>query len=444
MHDPLHILIASEDPAARLLVSDALRCHYPDADIQDAHSCAEAAALSLSQSFDCVFLDNTLPDGTALICLQELRAAGKSAPIIVLTNQGEEALAQQALEAGAMDYVPKSDLSPTVLAHCLRSALRDSRSQAQVRQAYKALELRDRAIAAASNGIVIADPNQPDCPIIHCNPAFTTITGYAPEEALGRNCRFLQGAETDGEYVQQVRDCLQQETDCQVVLKNFRKDGTLFWNQLTISPVRDHQGHVTHFIGVQTDITQRRLAEDALHRSRTRQQALLRDLFASVTEGKLILCGTPDDLPPVLDRFTDPVPLSQAGGVRELRQHTLRACVAARIPEARRFDMETAVGEAAMNAVVHARTGTGHVFTHQRGTVQVHVTDAGKGIAVENLPNATLRRGYSSAGTFGHGFKMILQTVDRVFLLTGASGTTVVIEQDREAPSPHWPHPSLA
>ncbi len=91
-----------------------------------------------------------------------------------------------------------------------------------------------------------------------------------------------------------------------------------------------------------------------------------------------------------------------------------------------------------MNAVVHSAKGVGHVFTHERGTVQVWVEDEGKGIAVGDLPNATLRRGYSTAGTMGHGFKMILSAVDRVHLLTGGTGTTVVIEQDRAAPLPSW------
>ena len=91
-----------------------------------------------------------------------------------------------------------------------------------------------------------------------------------------------------------------------------------------------------------------------------------------------------------------------------------------------------------MNAVVHSATGTGHVFLHERGTVQVWVEDKGEGIAVEDLPKATLRRGYSTAGTMGHGFKMILSAVDRVHLLTGGAGTTVVIEQNRAAPLPLW------
>ena len=404
----------------------------------EAESCA-AAHTALGQArFDAVFLDYELPDGDALACLRDLRALADVPPIIVLTGLGSEKAAVEAMRAGATDYLPRADLTAALLDRCLRGALRYHQSQEQVRRAQEAVQLRDRAIAAASNGIIIADPHQPDCPVIYVNPAFSAITGYAPQEVLGRNCRFLQGPGTDAEYVQQVREGVQSERECQVVLKNYKKDGTLFWNQLTISPVRDAAGDVTHFVGIQTDITARRRAEEEARLGALRQQALLRDMFASVTEGRLRLCASPADLPPPLSPLDGPITLSAQGGIRELRQRTLRACLAAGIPDDRRYDMETAVGEAAMNAVVHAATGTGQVFWCERGTVQVRVEDGGEGIAVEDLPNATLQRGYSSAGTMGHGFKMILQTTDRVFLLTGANGTTVVLEQDRARAVPVW------
>jgi PAS domain S-box-containing protein len=125
-----------------------------------------------------------------------------------------------------------------------------------------ALWLYKRALAATSCGIVISDARQPNCPLIYCNAAFEKITGYSQEEAIGRNCRFLQGADTDPKAVEQIRQSLRAGQECQVVLKNYRKDGTPFWNQLTISPVRDASGCLTHFIGIQTDITQRKQAEE--------------------------------------------------------------------------------------------------------------------------------------------------------------------------------------
>src|SRR5947209_5898239 len=117
------------------------------------------------------------------------------------------------------------------------------------------LRLRDRAIAETSNGILITDPHQRDNPIIYVNPAFERITGYRMDEVLGRNCRFLQGSDTDPATVAVMRQALAEQRDCQVVIRNYRKDGATFWNELTISPVHDGSGGVTHFVGVLVDIS---------------------------------------------------------------------------------------------------------------------------------------------------------------------------------------------
>jgi PAS domain S-box-containing protein len=141
--------------------------------------------------------------------------------------------------------------------------------------------LYDRALAATSNGIAIADATQPDLPVIYCNPAFEKITGYDRSEIVGRNCRFLQGPDTDRAALDRIRVALQEQHDCKVVLKNYRKDGTPFWNEFTISPVRDSSGCVTHFIGVQADITDRKQAEEALQQAETKY----RSIFENATEG---------------------------------------------------------------------------------------------------------------------------------------------------------------
>lgn len=437
--DHFKILVVDDDALDRRAVRRGLHKHHQGADVQEAATFSEAMEAIHTRPFDCVFLDHHLPDGNGLGWLVSLREGGDNTPVVMLTGHGDEKLAVEAIKAGASDYLPKDDLTPGMLDHCLRSALRFHQSQEQMRRAQEDLHLRDRAIAAASNGIVICDARQADYPIIYCNPAFAIMTGYPAAEVIGRNCRFLQGPETDDHGLQQVRDCLRAGRECLVVLRNYRKDGSPFWNQLTISPTRGAGGEITHLIGVQTDITEQRDAEDALRLNVARQQALLRDMFASVTEGRLTLCASEDDLPQSHTRFAGPVPLSRASGIRELRRLTMGACEAAGLPDERRYDLETAVGEAAMNAVVHAGAGTGHVFTHERGAVQVWVEDEGKGITVEDLPNATLRRGYTTAGTLGHGFKMIILTVDKVFLRTDTGGTTVVLETERVPLAASWP-----
>ncbi|MGL5062022.1 MAG: PAS domain-containing sensor histidine kinase [Microcoleus sp.] len=136
------------------------------------------------------------------------------------------------------------------------------------------LSLLERAIAASSNGITIADARMPDRPIIYCNRAFEQLTGYSSEEVLGRNCRLLQGPDTDRAELQRLRNSLQAGTEVKVILKNYRKDKTPFWNELTISPVRDDSGEITHFIGVQNDITQRIATETALQDSEARLRAI--------------------------------------------------------------------------------------------------------------------------------------------------------------------------
>jgi len=133
--------------------------------------------------------------------------------------------------------------------------------------------LLDRAVAASSNGILITDPKLPDNPIVYVNPAFEKISGYAVDEVMGRNCRFLQGAERDQPALDELRAALREGRECRVVLRNYRKDGTLFWNELYVSPVHDEGGRLTNYVGVQNDITERRRIEEVLRESEERFRA---------------------------------------------------------------------------------------------------------------------------------------------------------------------------
>lgn len=127
------------------------------------------------------------------------------------------------------------------------------------------LRLRNRAMEEASVGISIVDATFQDFPMIYVNPALCKLTGYGREELLGKNLRMLQGPETDPRAVAEISSALGQEEGCQVTLKNYRKNGTTFWNELQISPVRDETGRLTHYIGIQTDVTERRHSEEQRH-----------------------------------------------------------------------------------------------------------------------------------------------------------------------------------
>ena len=137
----------------------------------------------------------------------------------------------------------------------------------ELRKNVDALRLRDRAIQAVSQGILITDANQPDNPITYASPGLERLTGYHADELLGRNCRLLQGAETDPEAVKKLREAIRDGVDCSVEILNYRKDGTPFWNALSITPVRDEQGRLVHFVGVQVDVTERRNLEVQVRQS---------------------------------------------------------------------------------------------------------------------------------------------------------------------------------
>src|ERR671921_227808 len=151
--------------------------------------------------------------------------------------------------------------------------------------------LREQALAASRNAIVITDPNKPDNPIIYANPAFERITGYSIDEAIGKNCRFLQGEDRDQSALEELRAAIKEERECQVILRNYKKDSTFFWNERSISPVYDEEGNLANFFGVLADVTERKRTEEALQYQLDLTRAIIDNaadsLFLWDTEGRV-------------------------------------------------------------------------------------------------------------------------------------------------------------
>jgi len=153
----------------------------------------------------------------------------------------------------------------------------------------EALRLYQRVSEAATAGITISDCRLPDLPLVYANPAFLRMSGYTLAEVVGRNCRFLQGRDTTQPGLVTLRAALRAGRDCAVLLQNYRKGGELFWNELTMAPVRDEAGVLTHYIGIQTEVTARVAAEAALHRANDELEGRVAARTAALTAANAAL-----------------------------------------------------------------------------------------------------------------------------------------------------------
>lgn len=167
--------------------------------------------------------------------------------------------------------------------------------------------LFEQAMAQTRMAICLTDPNQPDDPIIFCNAAFEGLTGYTSKEILGRNCRFLQGPNSDQRQVERMRKAIEEEDVAVFEILNYRKDGTTFWNALHLGPIYDSQGKLKYFFGSQWDVTDihEARAEERHAKAMAREVShRLKNVFA-VIGGIVNITGRAMDARPVAKSIND-------------------------------------------------------------------------------------------------------------------------------------------
>ena len=158
--------------------------------------------------------------------------------------------------------------------HSLLTIVRDV-TESHAKEAL--LNIRNNALASASNGIIIADAKQPHLPIVYCNDAFERITGYTLEAVLGKNCQFLQNDDRDQEEIRIMKNAISKGEGCSVVLRNYKKNGQLFWNDITITPIYNSEKQLTHFIGVQNDVSDKIREQHLKDQTRTILELIAQD-----------------------------------------------------------------------------------------------------------------------------------------------------------------------
>ncbi|ELY70921.1 bacterio-opsin activator domain-containing protein [Natrinema versiforme] len=154
--------------------------------------------------------------------------------------------------------------------------------------------VKDRAIEEAPVGITISDPDREDNPLVYVNEAYEEITGYQYDDVVGRNCRFLQGPDSDEDAIAEMAAAIDEDRPITVELTNYRKDGTEFWNEVTIAPIRDDEGRVTNYVGFQNDVTSRKEAELALERRTEELEYILDRVEGLIQDVTAVVAGSTD------------------------------------------------------------------------------------------------------------------------------------------------------
>lgn len=304
--DPATILVVDDNPTNLEVLYNALDANGYDVRVEiDGNN---AIAQVQTQPPDLILLDIMLPGLDGFEVCRQLKSDPRThhIPIIFMTALTETTDKVKGFELGAVDYITKPFQQEEALARVrLHLQLRHLTNTLEVRnqelkkltetledrvaertqdlrqnQAY--LKLLERAVSASNNGIVIVDAQTPDHPVQFVNPAFEKITGYSQAEVVGRNCRFLQGPDSDQPGLTVIRNALKDQKSCTVNLRNYHKDGRLFWNELSISPIFDEQGSLSHYVGIQTDVSARKSVENKLWDTNLRLSALLQSLQSGI------------------------------------------------------------------------------------------------------------------------------------------------------------------
>jgi PAS domain S-box-containing protein len=247
----------------RRLLSQARGAKFELQWVQDFKEAGRAMAAA---DYEACLIDDRLGLEHGLDLVRETLLARGDVPLIMLTREHEYLLDVNAMHAGVRDYLIKSQLRVDLLERAIRYAIEYKRIEVVLHQTSVENIPLSSVVQNLSIGVLITDPQQPDNPLVFVNPACSAISGYAAEEFLGRNCRFLQCPETDPQTIQAIRDAIREQRVFKGVLLNVRKDGTLFWNALAIYPVFNSNEELVNYVGLMTDVSERIHAEQKIAR----------------------------------------------------------------------------------------------------------------------------------------------------------------------------------
>jgi two-component system, cell cycle sensor histidine kinase and response regulator CckA len=253
---PIRVLLVEDNPGDARLILEMLKEAQADGFQLQRVDRLEAALQRLGRAaVDVVLLDLGLPDSQGLATFHRTQQGVVEEPIIIISGLDDESTALEAVRAGAQDYLVKGRIDGSALARVIRYAIERRRTEVKLRW----LTL---AVDQSPASVFITDPRGT---IQYVNDRFTQITGYAAAEAIGKTPRILKSGLTPPEYYRALWSTIGEGRTWRAEIQNRRKSGELYWDAVTVSPIRDQRGAIVHFLAVQEDITKRKEAEQALY-----------------------------------------------------------------------------------------------------------------------------------------------------------------------------------
>jgi PAS domain S-box-containing protein len=249
---------------------------------------------------DCVVACHRQGGFDGLAFLEAVRREHPELPVVLVVDSERSNVARRAVDSNVTALIPATDDDAL---EAVADAIEDNAAVPPGDRANRMpisdltvgeeRRLKERALDEAPVGITISDADEPEDPIIYVNDSFEEMTGYASEEILGVDHRFLQGPDTEQEKIARFAAATEEHRDVRVVLRNYTKDGDQFWNQVDVTPITDEDGEVSHYVGFQMDVTERERAKRELERERETLDRLLRrvngllgDVTASLVRGE--------------------------------------------------------------------------------------------------------------------------------------------------------------
>jgi PAS domain S-box-containing protein len=261
--DSLRLLLIGSREEDYFIIHDLLRANadFIATSLDQAQTFAEAQAKLASTSYDLVLFEYESSESEAVEIVQLLKSREKTVPFLFLTEHADAGTLPEIIEAGAYEYVSRTELNRTSLARTIRSALSLHQIDEQRRIAEEKLRTLYSAVQQSADMVVITDRLGT---IEYVNPAFETVTGYSPEEVIGQTPRILKSGEQGAEVYRTLWQTILSGEVYRGVIVNHKKTGESFIAEKTITPVRDAAGQITHFISNDRDISEHRRLQAAL------------------------------------------------------------------------------------------------------------------------------------------------------------------------------------